>query len=307
MPLPFNLALLFYAWLVLFVLQLAVGPTISLWISRLADRGWAFGRLVGWLTISLVVWNLSYFQVPANQQMGIWAVFLSLIIICGLYNLKHRGEFKQVFRRIWRVILLEEILFFAGFIFLGLVRSFNPDMLDLEKFMDGGIIASYLHSPLLPAQDMWLAGLNFNYYTFGHFMGAILTHIWAIDLAYSYNLLLAVLFAMTLASGFSLVFNLVNLIAPKITAASIWGGLVAAILLVFGGNSHTLWYLLQNKSLTGYWYAEATRFIEFTIHEFPSYSFVVSDLHAHVWDLPIVLLFLVLSFVWFRSITEDQA
>ena len=40
----------------------------------------------------------------------------------------------------------------------------------------------------------------------------------------------------------------------------------------------------------GYWYPNATRFIPFTIHEFPIYSFVVSDLHGHVLDIPIVLL-----------------
>lgn len=48
------------------------------------------------------------------------------------------------------------------------------------------------------------------------------------------------------------------------------------------------------RSLTegtlNYWYANATRFIPYTIHEFPSYSFVVSDVHGHVLSLPFVLL-----------------
>lgn len=39
-----------------------------------------------------------------------------------------------------------------------------------------------------------------------------------------------------------------------------------------------------------YWYPNATRFIPFTIHEFPSYSYVVADLHGHVFDIPFVLL-----------------
>jgi uncharacterized membrane protein len=47
----------------------------------------------------------------------------------------------------------------------------------------------------------------------------------------------------------------------------------------------------------GYWYPNATRFIQNTIHEFPSYSFVVSDLHGHVLDIPNVLLVLALAFV----------
>ena len=48
-----------------------------------------------------------------------------------------------------------------------------------------------------------------------------------------------------------------------------------------------------------YWYPNATRFIPFTIHEFPSYSYVVADLHGHVFDIPFVLLTLALLFILF--------
>jgi uncharacterized membrane protein len=53
-----------------------------------------------------------------------------------------------------------------------------------------------------------------------------------------------------------------------------------------------------------YWYPDATRFIGYdpdtndkTIHEFPIYSFVVSDLHGHMNDIFIVLLFLAFLFI----------
>src|SRR5439155_25382729 len=39
-------------------------------------------------------------------------------------------------------------------------------------------------------------------------------------------------------------------------------------------------------------------FIPFTIHEFPSYSYVVADLHGHVFDIPFVLLTLALLVVF---------
>ncbi|MBI3343169.1 hypothetical protein HY032_03355, partial [Candidatus Gottesmanbacteria bacterium] len=44
------------------------------------------------------------------------------------------------------------------------------------------------------------------------------------------------------------------------------------------------------EGMNTYWYANATRFIPYTIHEFPGYSFVVSDVHGHVLSIPFVLL-----------------
>ena len=85
------------------------------------------------------------------------------------------------------------------------------------------------------------------------------------------------------------------------------GGLLSGFLVSLAGNLHSIyaffkpyanenpvpfWQLafspqtLQNS----YWYPNATRFIHNTIHEFPIYSFVVSDLHGHFLDIPFVLL-----------------
>jgi YYY domain-containing protein len=83
-------------------------------------------------------------------------------------------------------------------------------------------------------------------------------------------------------------------------------GLLTGLLVSHSGNLHSIyaffkaystedpvpfWKLdLLVKSIpNGYWYPNATRFIHNTIHEFPLYSFVVSDLHGHVLDIPIVL------------------
>ncbi|MBI3385805.1 hypothetical protein HY031_01840 [Candidatus Gottesmanbacteria bacterium] len=55
------------------------------------------------------------------------------------------------------------------------------------------------------------------------------------------------------------------------------------------------------EGLNRYWYANATRFIPYTIHEFPSYSFVVSDVHGHVLSLPFVLLAIALLIMVFGA------
>src|SRR5581483_1133131 len=84
-------------------------------------------------------------------------------------------------------------------------------------------------------------------------------------------------------------------------------GILSAWLVTFAGNLHTIytfftqypndnpvppWQLTFSPQTfpNSYWYPNATRFIYHTIHEFPMYSFVVSDLHGHVLDIPAVLL-----------------
>lgn len=288
-----------YAWVVLGLFQVVWGPFL-LYISPkfAADRWWAWGRLVGWLFASLTLWILGHLKVPIDSTeltLGIVLVISSLLFV---FNLRHRKEIKKIFMDRWRQILAEEVLFGFGFVFMSMMRGFNPEILDLEKFMDAGFMAGYLKTTYLPAEDMWLSGMSVNYYTFGHFMGAVMTRIWGLRLEVTYNLLLGLIMGLSLTGTYSVVLNMISTYMPHWNrfGAGV-GGLIGAIALVFGGNSHAAWSFLANKTFDGYWYANATRFIEFTIHEFPAYSFVVSDLHAHVWGLPIVLMFLC-TWIW---------
>lgn len=102
----------------------------------------------------------------------------------------------------------------------------------------------------------------------------------------------------------------------RFSVRAIAGGLITAFLVSLAGNMQTVYAF--TKGYTGedvvpfwtvfwplsevlqklpvgmqtYWYANATRFIPFSIHEFPSYSFVVSDIHGHVLSLPFTLVFI---------------
>ncbi len=94
-------------------------------------------------------------------------------------------------------------------------------------------------------------------------------------------------------------------LSPSVRRALL-AGWIAALLVTVGGNVHTFLYAYAHPALKtvglfegevkSYWYPDATRYIGYnpptkdkTIHEFPSYSFVVADLHGHVSDIPVVL------------------
>lgn len=269
-----DLGVIFKVYLISLGLQFLVWPWVSKWFGDLKDRGWALGRVLGLLAISLPIWFVGH-ALPVNTEIGI-AITLLLLVLIGLRSVQHREKLNKI-------ILIEEGLFFFGLLTLSLVRAFQPDILGLEKFMDFGFIKQYLISSSLPINDMWLAGESINYYSFGHFLASILVRVWGVGLGLGYNLILGWILGTSLALSFSVIVTL---------GGGVIGGLMGAFLTSLGGNSHALWYLLKNRGLTGYWYADATRFIENTIHEFPGYSFVVSDLHGHVLGFPIVLAFI---------------
>ena len=197
------------------------------------------------------------------------------------------------------------------------VRSNSPDIHGLEKFMDFGFLNSILRSDYFPPKDMWYAPLSVNYYYFGHLITAVITKLTSIPSFISYNLMLATLFALTFTASLSFGINLFDKV--KFSFKSIFAGLMSAILVALGGNLTTIYtffgpYTPADKPIpfwqlpflplsfpNGYWYPNATRFIPFTIHEFPIYSFVVSDLHGHVLDIPFVLLIISTIYVFFNN------
>lgn len=301
-----DLILLAWTYFILFLLQLLSLPIIfylSEKFTYLKDAGWGFARLLSILFLSLIIWNVAFLQIPINTTLGVSVLFFSLSLISlflsWTYFLSKQGFMSKFVNKFGKIILIEELVFLLAFTFLSVTRSFQSEILGLEKFMDAGFIQAYLKSSTLPAQDMWFAGSSINYYSFGHFYNSILVNLWQIDLSYGYNLLLISLFAIFCVELFSLAFNLrANLTSTFNFKPAVFSGILAIFLVALGANGHTIWYLLSHIGFDGYWYPDATRFIERTIHEFPAYSFVVCDLHAHVLSLPISLFLLMTTFVW---------
>ena len=283
-------------WILSLALQILGWSWSKGFFSGLRDRGWAAGRLVSWLVISLMIWVLGHWGLKVNSDWGIGGGVLVLVGL-GLKEMVKRKNKKVERKDWWKWIVWEEGLFLLGLVGLSLVRSFEPSIFSLEKFMDYGFIKKYIVSTSLPVEDIWWAGRPINYYSFGHFMASVLVRIWGVGLEKGYNLVLGFILGLSLSLSFSLIINWGKR-KKKEEKFLVIGGLVGSLLTCLGGNSYTLWYLLKNRKWEGFWYADATRFIERTIHEFPGYSFVVSDLHAHLLDLPIVLGFLLALIVW---------
>lgn len=293
-----DLNIFLRTYLICFGLQLLGWPWVKRIFKKLPDKGWCLGRVFSSLTAALVIWELSNLGMPANTSASVYA-FLALMGLSAVWLVAKEGrEAFLIPRNERKLIAMEEYLFFIGLGAMTLIRGFAPNIDSLEKFMDFGFVNQYLASPILPAKDMWQAGQAINYYSFGHFWTSILIRIWAVDPAVGYNLMLAFIFGTAMMITFMTSYVLVG---KNYSRQATLGGIIGALSVLVAGNSHPIWYLLKNHSMDSYWYADATRFIYNTIHEFPSYSFVVSDLHGHLIDLPIVLTFLLVMIAWIKN------
>lgn len=283
--------------------------------KKLADGGFGVSVvggivLTGWLVFMMASLRLVGFGFLSA------AISLGLIGVgSGLILWKNRKDFAQFIRRKRILLLIELGLLIFSVIGWSFVRGFQPDIQGLEKFMDMGFVNAILRSKWMPPTDMWLSGYKINYYYFGHFLTAFLTLVSGIDSAYTYNLMLATVFGLSMLGAFSFVYNFLagnkeygvgSKVSFGVNKKFIITAVLTALFLNFGGNLHTAWHFLSGQAKP-YWYPDATRFIQYTIHEFPMYSHVVADLHGHLIDLPIVLLFLTVLIAFFQGLTLGEA
>jgi len=308
-----DLSYLAIWWLTFFIFGLISLPVVFILFRNFTDGGYGFAKTIGSLVITYLAFLGAVLHLVPLTRV---CLFLWLLVFLGLniaIFLKNKKRILNLITKNSKVLVLQEILFTTGLMFWSTIRGFQPDIRGLEKFMDFGFINSILKSKFLPPPDMWFAGKPINYYWFGHFWTAVITKISGIPSHITYNLMIATILGLILMSTVSIVSTLFKNISRKISVKkALLVGLISAVLLSFGGNFHTPIYALKN-GVQKYWYPDATRFIGYnpetedkTIHEFPFYSFVVSDLHAHFLDLPFVLLYLALFWTLIKKRYKER-
>ncbi|MBI3576591.1 hypothetical protein HY086_00955, partial [Candidatus Gottesmanbacteria bacterium] len=293
-------------WGTLFFVGGAAFPITKRLFEGWFDDGYFFSKAVGMAVVTYLVYLAGTVHVLPFSSA---TIFVALVAVFFTGVLLKDKEDKKDKRDRLMIFFLEEIFFFVALLFWSWIKAHEPSIHGLEKFMDFGFMKSILNTTYFPAPDMWYAGQGINYYYFGHVVTAVLTKLSGIDLAYTFNLMLATIFAITLTMSFSI---------GKQLTRGVGGALLTAFLVTLAGNMQTIYaftkgYVGDNVQpfwklgwdlggMKTYWYANATRFIPYTIHEFPGYSFVVSDVHGHVLSLPFVLLAIALLLHFFSKL-----
>ncbi len=284
--------LLFAAqWYLLIVFLGIISLPLTVNVCRnLPDRGYSVSKILGILLLAYVSWVLSYALGYSRNE-----IMFSLLLLC-VFSAVIYAKTKPTIDR--KLLFRNELIFGAVFLLFLIIRAYNPEIHDGEKVSDFMVLNSILKSTSLPPHDSWLSGYKIDmYYYFGSFTIATLTKLIGIPSNIAYNLGMSLLPALAAVAAFGLGYNLTG--DKK-------GGIAALFLLVFAGNLYPAGVISAHalNMTTSPWgnvpgimdYWGPTRIIPNTANEFPYFSFIFGDLHAHVIAIPFVLLAITLIF-----------
>lgn len=299
----FDVTLRWY--LVTTLVTIALAPFTLLVFRRLTDRGASAIRPLSALFLVWPVWFLASIGdgIVPFTSLTLWIFVIVLGFAAWVLAWRQEVLSSTTFRH----IAIAEAGYLAAFALFLWFRGYGPAANLQEKPSDLMMLASSMHSTSMPPADAWLAGEPVNYYYLGFVIWAAFGKMIDTTPAIVYNLALTSVFAMTFVAAIGLVANVLSHWYSTLVARV--GGLIAAILLIVVGNPWAAFQVLEDaRAQWNMWFFDgigwqATRIIiddpesgANPISEFPSFSFILGDLHPHLLALPYAVT--ALMFAW---------
>lgn len=292
-----SLCQISYFYLLICLVALASWPLVFYFFPHFSDRAWGLAKTFGLVTSAWLLWYLASLKLVPFSNLTVWLSVLLLFVFCWLLLGKNLLSKTKDKKQVLKKVFFQEVLFFVVFILLCLARGFYPGINNVEKPMDFAFVNSILRSRFFPPTDPWLAGHPINYYYFGHYFTAFLVKFSFLSPSLVFNLMSVLVIILSGQGLFS--------IGSWLTG-NFGGGWLSCFFAVLSGNLH---FFLRGRwdvdiGTGKYFYPRATRIVPNLINEFPAYSLLLGDLHAHVLGLPLF----VLGIGWLSgsfSVTKD--
>ena len=283
----------------------------------LRDGGYALAKLGGVLIVGYVTWLAASLRVATYSRGLILGACLLLLVLSLALGLRPRALWAQLRTR-WRGVMWAELVFLGAFLAFAAVRAAYPDLWHAtwggERTQEVSFMNAILRSQYFPPADPWFAGGTLNYYYYGQYLTGMLMKLTGIPVATGFNLALPTLYALTLSIAFSIGYNATGRAWVGGAAAALEGVLgnlgmvkqfaalapahadpsfvpgVAGLRDAFGGLFAVL---MRQAQLPTAFFWDSSRILSTptssAINEYPIWSFMYGDMHAHVIDIPIVL------------------
>jgi YYY domain-containing protein len=289
--LPWTDIILAIKWYSAIFILGVLGWTLLLpYAKKLPGHGYAGGRAVGLVLVSGLIWILSVLHIFDFTSQNIWAI----VLISFVFLWKKRKDVLLSARENLKEILISELVTIFLFVLAIWAKSNKPGITDIEKYMDIAFLNAVMRTTSGVPVDPWYAGSVINYYYVGHWFMATVAKMTSIASNFAFNLSYATILAIAGANIFLAGWSLSN---RKL------GGILSVFFAVLSSNIHPLLAWIHHTP--NYFFFSSGRFIEQVINEYPLYSFVVGDVHAHSISLILTTCCVLISIVLFQQEKEN--
>ncbi len=338
-PCVYNLAVLHVlSWLITVeALGLAAFPLAYYLFQRMPDRGFSFSKPLGILIVGYLSWILGALGIVPSVRVSLIVIFVAMASLGGWIAWRERVGLKAFIVLERRALIAAEAIFLVFFVAWTVFRAYDPAIDHTEQPMDHAFLNASVLATTGQPEDPWLRGELISYYYFGYWMMGAVTELANVPTNYSYNLSLALIPALAAMGLFGLVAAMVRSESRR-WAHAVIAGVAAGIVLGVVGNLEGVLEFWKANAIGGqgfydwiaidgldgpaetptdswtpndfWWWFRATRVIntfdlgngiDYTIQEFPFFSFILGDLHPHVSAIPFALLFVGFTWNLFRT------
>lgn len=303
----------FIWYLLVQALALVVMPIFFIIFRNFDDKGWALAKIGGIFFFAWINWIIVSTGAWKFYQMNLLILFAGLAAAAFVWYRVNFEKVKKFVVEKCRHILVTETVFLGAYMSFILIKLWFPNIHDVagQGYNGGGepmgmaYLSAIYNGVKFPPYDPWLAGFTLNYYYWGQLMLGTIAKLLGYLPRLSYNLSLALLFAVSFTAAFGLV---------KAMTGRYRYGLLAGFLLALAGNFHTLVFILDRFVNAHSIQAAANAIMSFqfiwdptriypspVITEMPFFSWLYGDLHAHNIVIPVALLGVALLYSVFAA------
>ncbi len=303
----------FIWYLLVQALAVIVMPLFFIIFRNLDDKGWALAKIGGIFFFAWINWIIVSTGAWKFYQMNLLILFAGLAAAAFVWYRANFEKVKKIVKEKFRHILVTETVFLGAYMLFILIKLWFPNIHDVagHGYNGGGepmgmaYLSAIYNDVKFPPHDPWLAGFTLNYYYWGQLMIASIAKLLGYLPRLSYNLSLALLFAVSFTAAFGLV---------RAMTGKYRYGLLAGFLLALAGNFHTLMFIMDKFVNSHSIQAAANSIMSFqfiwdptriypspVITEMPFFSWLYGDLHAHNIVIPVAVLGIALLYSVFSS------
>lgn len=222
-------------WLAVQAIFLAALPIGFVVFRQLSDRGYALIKTLSLLLVAYLPWLLGSFHVLGFGRLSILAGMAAVGLVSALLLRSRRDEMGGWLSAHRWLVVTNEIVFALAFLAFVYIRMLNPDLWQPwnggEKPMEFAFLSAIAKTTYFPPYDPFFAGGYINYYYYGQYICAMLVRLTGITPGVGFNLIIPLLFALTVSNSFSITYNLVAALKRRLPALRDGPGVSAASFL----------------------------------------------------------------------------